>query len=195
MLWGGMEQLTSFEAPQPIKLTVDDFAVLHDAGAFVNHKRAELIDGVIVCMSPQTSLHVLVANRLARRLGIALDTIGSPLEALVAPTVAIPPHNAPEPDVALLLTTSGQRYFPLESMALAIEVSRTTLRYDLTTKRDLYARAAVPEYWVVDVEGERVHRFQSPRDGAYLPMLPIPLAGELRSLTMPELAIDGTGIL
>ena len=185
----------SFEAPQPIKLTVDDFAVLHDAGAFDAYPRAELINGMVVCMSPQTSLHVLVANRLARRLGVALDALGSPLEALVAPTVAIPPHNAPEPDVALLTTISGQRYFPLESMSLAVEVSRTTLRYDLTTKRDLYASAGVPEYWVVDVEGLRVHRFRTPQGGAYLTTPPIPIAGELRLLTMPELAIDGTGIL
>ena len=190
-----MEELISFDAPQPIKLTVDDFAALHDAGAFANHRHAELIDGVIVCMSPQTSLHTLVANRLARRLGAALDALGSPLEALVAPTVEIPPHNAPEPDIALLTITSGQRYFPLESMSLAIEVSRTTLRYDLTTKRDLYARAGVPEYWVVDVDGARVHRFRSPQGGAYYGVPPTFLAGELRLLSMPELAVDGAGIL
>ena len=190
-----MEQLISFEAPQPIKLTVDDFAALHDAGAFANHRHAELIDGVIVCMSPQTSLHTLAVNRLARRLGTALEMLGSPLEALITPTVEIPPHDAPEPDIALLTTTSGQRYFPLESMSLAIEVSRSTLRYDHTIKRDLYARACVPEYWVVDVEGARVHRFRSPQDGAYQAAAPVAVASELRSLTMPELAIDGVGIL
>ena len=36
----------------------------------------------------------------------------------------------------------------------------TTVRHDATRKRDLYARAGVPEYWVLDLNGRRliVHR-------------------------------------
>ena len=62
-------------------------------------------------------------------------------------------------------------------------------------KRDIYAAAGVPEYRLVDVNKAEVHRFADSRDGVYRAEPPVPLAGELRSLTMPELAIDGGGIL
>jgi hypothetical protein len=36
-------------------------------------------------------------------------------------------------------------------LRLAVEISDTTLGFDLTTKAELYARAGIVEYWVVDV--------------------------------------------
>ncbi len=190
-----MEQLISFEAPQPIKLTVNDFAVLHDAGAFDAYPHAELLNGAVVCMSPQRSPHVMAASRLMVRLELALQRLGSKMEAVHTPTVSIPPHDAPEPDIAIVTASPADGYYPLSMVALAIEVSLTSLRHDLSDKLDLYARARVSEYWVVEVESRTVHQFWSPSDGVYLERRTIPLAGELRSLTMPELAIDGTGIL
>ena len=107
----------------------------------------------------------------------------------------MPPHNAPDPDIVVSMKPGSQRYFDVTGAALLVEVSRTTVRRDLRVKRDIYAAAGVPEYWVVDVEKRLVHRFWNPRDGAYQAVEPIPLAGELRSLTMPDLVIDGAGIL
>ena len=43
-----------------------------------------------------------------------------------------------------------------EDLALVIEVSDSTLRFDLSTKADLCAQAQIPEYWVVDVTGRRI---------------------------------------
>jgi hypothetical protein len=45
---------------------------------------------------------------------------------------------------------------------LAVEVSLTTLSYDLTTKAELYATAAIPEYWMPDLEGRQLHVFRDP---------------------------------
>jgi Uma2 family endonuclease len=38
---------------------------------------------------------------------------------------------------------------------------------DLTQKREKYAAAGVPEYWVLDVEGRRLVVFRGPRAGYY----------------------------
>jgi Uma2 family endonuclease len=43
-----------------------------------------------------------------------------------------------------------------DELLLVLEVADTTVRYDATTKRDLYARAGVPEYWVLDIPGRRI---------------------------------------
>ena len=45
-----------------------------------------------------------------------------------------------------------------------VEVSDSTLRFDLTVKAALYARAGIIEYWVLDINGRRliVHRDPTP---------------------------------
>ena len=48
-----------------------------------------------------------------------------------------------------------------------MEISDTTLAFDLGTKARLYARAGIPEYWVVDVTGQRIVVHRDPRAGIY----------------------------
>lgn len=45
-----------------------------------------------------------------------------------------------------------------------MEISDTSLSFDLSVKAMLYARAGIPEYWVLDVNGRQlfVHRDPSP---------------------------------
>lgn len=184
------------EADTPIRLTVDDLEVLHRAGALATYRRTELIDGVIVEMSPMRSRHAWVNGEVYVRLRLALERIGSPLLVLSGgPTIAIPPHDAPQPDIVLLEKTDNQGYATLEEVKLVMEVSDTTLRRDLTTKLKLYARAGIAEYWVFDVEGAQVHQFWSPLEEDYKECRVLPLDGELHSAAIPDLAIDGSGIL
>jgi Uma2 family endonuclease len=185
----------AFDAPRPVKLTVDDFAVLHDAGAFAERHHAELIEGAVVETSPQRRRHSFPKNELTYRLRVALERSHSRLTAQSEVTVALSPHSAPEPDVVVTDAPRGEGYVPVESIYLVIEISDTTLRWDLTDKQTLYAEAEVPEYWMVDVVEAQLHRFWSPTNGRYRAFDIVPLAGELRSATRPELAIDGSGIL
>ena len=48
-----------------------------------------------------------------------------------------------------------------------VEVSDTTLRFDLSTKADLYARAEIGDYWVVDLLGRRIIVHRDPAGGRY----------------------------
>lgn len=160
------------------------------------YRRTELIDGVVVETSPMRSRHARVNGELFMRLYMALQKVGSSLMVLQGgPTIAIPPFDAPQPDIVVLERTGNQGYATLDEVHLVGEVAETTLRRDLTRKRDLYARASISEYWVVDVEGDRVHQFWSPADGAYAETRVVPLAGPIASATIPDLAIDGSGIL
>lgn len=183
--WNGVEHF---------RLRLSDVELLQRAGV-LDGRKVELIEGVLIAVSPQLRLHSYVKNEMTRRFWKALDALQSPLSAETEVTVEITPETAPEPDIALTDAPIGDGYVPVASVALAIEVADSSLRRDLGEKRDIYAAAGVPEYWVVDVNGARVHRFAGTRDGVYRAEAPIPLAGELRSLTMPDLAIDGTGIL
>jgi Uma2 family endonuclease len=48
---------------------------------------------------------------------------------------------------------------------LVIEVAESTLGFDLKTKAGLYARAAIGEYWVLDITGRQMIVHRDPRDG------------------------------
>jgi Uma2 family endonuclease len=52
-------------------------------------------------------------------------------------------------------------------IVLVVEVSDASLRQDLTAKARLYARAGIPEYWVLDVNNRRLHVLRAPREGTY----------------------------
>ena len=54
-----------------------------------------------------------------------------------------------------------------EDIQLVIEVSDSTLATDTTIKAALYARAGLPDYWVVDLKGRRIIVHREPMEGAY----------------------------
>ena len=65
------------------------------------------------------------------------------------------------------LTRSRSQRPQAEDLALIVEVSDTTLRFDLTVKAKLYARASIQEYWTVDINGRRLIVHREPRGGTY----------------------------
>lgn len=54
-----------------------------------------------------------------------------------------------------------------EDLALVVEVADTTLAFDLSVKRGLYARAGIAEYWVLDLAGRRMVVHRQVHDGRY----------------------------
>jgi Uma2 family endonuclease len=58
-----------------------------------------------------------------------------------------------------------------KDLHLVVEVSDTSLNFDLTTKAVLYARAGIPEYWVLDVSGRRLIVHRHPQSGKYTAVL------------------------
>ena len=87
------------------------------------------------------------------------------------------PYSAGAPDLVLYLGEDYPRWQAGEKRRIDLhrwrvpnlvgEVSDTTLATDLDEKKQLYAEWKVPEYWVIDVRGERVICFQLQPDGKY----------------------------
>src|SRR5262249_18010434 len=50
---------------------------------------------------------------------------------------------------------------------LVVEVSESSLHYDRTIKGPMYARLGVHEYWIADLNQQRVERDTSPGEGSY----------------------------
>lgn len=181
-------------ASQPYRFTVDQFLALCDQGLFDGYAKSELIEGEIVVMNAQHSRHARIKTRLAVRLAIALETVGSKHEPQVEVSVRLSNGSLPEPDIAIT-SYRGTGVVPVESVALVIEVSDSTLDYDLGTKADLYAAAGVPEYWVVDLNENRVLMHGNIRDdGDYGGQWAVPFGEALHALSIEGLVVDTLGL-
>ena len=151
----------------PIKLTLDDYLLLDEAGAFGAYRKTELIDGELYYMNAQHRPHAVIKSRLFRLLADALDSIGVGWEAVVEGSIAVPPRNSPEPDIVVTSAPDGAGLVPLDTVKLVIEVSDATLAFDMKRKMVMYALNGVAEYWVVDVEARQIHQMWAPSADGY----------------------------
>jgi Uma2 family endonuclease len=146
-------------APTTHRWTRREYQDLAEAGFLSEDDHVELIDGEIIRMSPQNTPHA-VAVRLARRV---LQRVFPSDEYLVDEQLplALGPHSEPEPDVSVI--EGHPRDFlgnHPSSAVLVVEVADASLQFDRNTKRALYARHDLPEYWIVNLVDRQleVHR-------------------------------------
>ncbi|RTH24166.1 hypothetical protein CSW38_09350 [Thermus scotoductus] len=88
----------------------------------------------------------------------------------VVETLRVSPEREPQPDLTLLKYRENfyrEEVPEGEDALLVIEVADTSLDYDLTVKLPLYAKAGIPEVWVVDLVREKVHVFRKPQGEGY----------------------------
>jgi Uma2 family endonuclease len=121
------------------------------ATGFFEGKRVELIDGKIVDISPQLPPHT-IAILLATE---AMRGIFPPSRFHVRVQVPLRLGNDSElePDVAVVkgsLRDASRTEHPSTAL-LVIEVADDSLKRDRDIKADLYAAAAIPEYWIVNL--------------------------------------------
>lgn len=182
--------MTLQEHPPAVRyrLTGADYELLAEAGTF-DGVRTELIDGEVLLMSPQHRPHGMVKMRLLRALDRALTSTGSGLEAVVEFTLALGRHDMADPDIMLTSEPEGDGAVPPGSVALVIEVADTSLGFDLGRKARLYAAAAIPEYWVADVNGRVLHQHWRPEGETYTDRRAIPFGEPVNAATIPGLTI------
>jgi Uma2 family endonuclease len=180
--------------PQTVKLTVADYEMLDQAGAFAHYRKTELLDGAIVGMNSQFRPHAYAKSRLARRLGNALEAMESVLEVITEASVGMAPVDEPQPDIVLTNAPLDKGPIPLDSVALVIEVSDSTAAFDLGKKASIYARHSVAEYWVVELQAGQIHQFWSPSAADYREHRSVLIGDTVTSITIADLSIATDGI-
>lgn len=149
------------------RFTVDEYYRMAEAGIFSERDRVELIEGEVVRMSPIGSRHASAVRRVdflfgSRLAGRAIVSVQNP--------VRLSDTSEPEPDVALLLPRPdfySESHPGPTDVLLIIEVADTTVQYDRRVKANLYARAGVPEYWLMDLPGDAIERHSEPSADGY----------------------------
>jgi Uma2 family endonuclease len=158
----------SLAAERPRKRwTREECRIVADAGLLSSENRFELIEGDLLERMGQNQPHVFVMFLVCQALAAAF---GADFVQSQAP-IALSDISEPEPD-AFVTRNTHRHYFqhgtpgPAEVLLVA-EVSDTTLGFDTTVKADLYARAGIPEYWVVDIAARVVIVHRQPGPAGY----------------------------
>lgn len=157
---------------------------------FLGDERVELIHGALVEMSPQGARHAEVIRRLNRML---VRGVGDRAIVQVQAPLAVSEESEPEPDVAVLAPGDYSRSHPRTAL-LVVEVAESSARKDRLVKSDLYAAAGIPEYWLVDLEGEAVEVRTDPVQGRYT-RLTTHTSGTLRPAQLPDIAVAVSDLL
>ncbi len=149
------------------RLRSPEYHRMVEAGVFDEDERVELLEGVIVRMSPQNADHSLVVERLNDPLFVRL-----PADYVIRCQLplAVSEADEPEPDVAVLARTTPRSRRSQPSTALLVfEVAGDSLRKDREIKGPIYARAGIPEYVIVNLGDAtlEVHRDPDPAAGRY----------------------------
>jgi Uma2 family endonuclease len=176
------------------RLTVDDFYRMAEVGVLAPDARVELIEGEILDMAPIGSRHYAAVLRLHRLIDRAVAD--SALLA-VQSSLRLSDASEPEPDLVVLKPRSDFFEASLPTAAdcfLVIEVSDTTLPYDVKVKAPLYAKHGVPEYWVIDLEGKQLRRFAAPKEGVWTEVHVVAAPGLVVLPGLAGLTVDLSGL-
>lgn len=137
----------------------------------------------------------MLKTKLLRRLADAVDALGRGMETWVEGSIDFRPNSCPEPDIFITRGIPQERLTEREIVLLAIEISSTTLDQDIGEKAALYAANGVPEYWVVDLPGAKLHRIWSPGPNGYEQRDEGWMAGRIESVTIDGLDVEVDDLL
>jgi Uma2 family endonuclease len=149
------------------RFTRAEYYRMAEVGILGRRDRVELIRGEIIEMSPIGRRHGAFVDNLNRLLVLRLP---DHVIVRVQGPVALADDTEPEPDLTVLRRRDvpyKEREAWAEDALLVIEVADSSLAYDRSTKRRLYAEAGIPEYWVVDCTAETVEVHRGPGPDGY----------------------------
>lgn len=173
-------------APEEVvRISVDRYEQMIDSGVLGEDDPIELLNGVMVWKMPKNPKHFTVTRRCARTI-----------ERLLPPgwhvrtegPVRIPDYDEPEPDIAVVRGGDDlyeKRHPEPGDIALIIEVAESSLRRDRGEKREIYARAGISAYWILNLVDCQLEIHAQPTEGAYPPPT------VLREADSVELMIEG----
>jgi len=184
--------VTETPRPSPVepprkRWTRQECVALEMSGIWAQ-QHLELIEGELISKLGKKRPH---ANAIAVVHAWLLRVFGEKFVNQEAPIDVAPednPTNEPEPDLIVLSKPSREfKNNPQPAdLRLVLEISDSTLGFDLTTKAGLYARARIVEYWVVDIPGRRVVVHRDPQEGQYRSVIAYSEQESVKPLASPD---------
>lgn len=170
------------------RFTVEEFRKMGEAGVFGEDDRMELVEGEIVEMTPIGWRHMESVNALTGALA-DLREAGGFVVSVQNPLV-LGEHGEHYPDLALYRAEVRGRVPEARDALVAVEVADTSISYDRNVKLPLYARAGVPEVWLVDLRASVVEVHSEPRAEGYGAIRRYARGERVRSATLADVAFE-----
>lgn len=178
------------QPPPPRKRWTRDEIRFLEKNGFLEDQRYELVEGELINKMGMKEPHacvirlltVLSVERFGRRVRIQLPIDVSPEDN---------PSSEPQPDAAVTTGAVSLTNNRPESgdVLWTIEVSDSTLRFDLTVKAGLYARAGIPDYWVIDLINRQIVVHRKPANCAYASVVAYGEHESVAPLESPEMML------
>lgn len=181
-------------APQPAltaaerhRFTADQFLRIYEQGLLGKRARLRLIGGEIYHMAPTGPEHSLGHGRL---IGALFQALSPRFEIAIGPTVTFSEHDVAEPDAVVLDPGPRSRQqIQLSEIQLIVETASSSLKDDTTVMAGIYAAAGVADYWVVDLDHQKLVVFRKPGPDGYAETLTVEPGNAIAPLCAPDAAI------
>ena len=148
-------------APRPHRFTRQEYYRLAES-RLLTDERVELLNGVIITMSPQNSPHAATIHRLLFTL---LPVVGDAAYIRVQAPLVLNDWSEPEPDIVICQpdpSDYAQHHPRADQVMVVIEVADSSLTYDQVQKAQAYAASDIPEYWIVNLSDRTVAILTNP---------------------------------
>jgi Uma2 family endonuclease len=181
--------------PQKYYFNVDEYYLMAEAGLFLEGPHVELIEGEVIEMSPSGSRHAGCLDDLTL---LIVPKVVRLAKVRVQGPIRINEYSEPQPDIALLKPRrdSYRRAHPTSSeVLLVIEVADTSANYDRNVKLPLYARAGIPEAWLVILPKDVIEVHTEPKNGKYTKVQRLKRGKTLTCSTIAGLSLKVDDIL
>jgi Uma2 family endonuclease len=147
-------------AASPLQVTtLDEFFALPED----NTRRHELLDGVYVVSPPPRFRHQRAVMGLFELLKGGLENRADLLLLPVLGDIVVGPRSVVQPDLFVVPKPASPdvHWRDVALPLLVVEVlSPGTAARDRGIKRQLYQKAGIPEYWIVDLDSRMVERWR-----------------------------------
>ncbi|MGA9997089.1 MAG: Uma2 family endonuclease [Pyrinomonadaceae bacterium] len=147
--------------------TVEEYERMAEVGILGRDERLELIDGVIIKMSPKGDPHCAATDRAARYFIKRMDD-----KVIVRNQNPIRLDNNAEPEPDIVLATPQEKEYSdrkptPQEILLVLEVADTTLYSDRRTKALIYARAGIQQYCILNLKARELEDYRDPSSEGY----------------------------
>ena len=177
------------------RFTVEEHHRIAEAGVLHEGDRVELLDGQIVVMSAIGSRHAATVDRINRLLS---QRAADRATVRVQNPIVIGQYWEPQPDVCLLRPRDdfyAAAHPGPEDVLLVVEVADTSAEDDRERKLPEYARAGIPEVWLVDLARDTIEGHHDPAAGGYRAVTVFRRGDTLVSLAVPTVSIAVAEVL
>ena len=167
----------------------EEYYRLGELGYFDN-ERVELLDGVIIKMSPMSPPHGWLGALLNELL---VKAIPPHLIVRCQSSFALSDVSEPEPDLAVVdrqkFLKAGRPWDHPSHAQLIVELAATSLKKDLGLKARLYAKGGVADYWVVDLDKLEIIVHREPSGSSFKSVQRFDRCARVQALFVPEVSV------